>query len=236
MESSSNIIAERGEPHTEYAVEGRGDGSSADASDFPNSACAEAWAGLASGRSIVVESRTTRLRTHLVIANAGLNAYPPRARDLRILERLLLGESAKSLAIELKLSQSTIATALKRTLEGMGLKLLPSRLPLGLAVLVHHAHGRAAVAMQRHLDPNPHRLVLSARFASLDEMLSPAVLDVVFQFAQGSSHAEIAAHRRTSTRTVANQIAMAFQRLGVSGRTQLLEYLVFAPISKPQHA
>jgi len=170
----------------------------------------------------------------LVISSSGPKACPPRARDIQILERLLLGESAKSLAIELNLSQSTIASGLKRTLEGMGLKLLPSRLPLGLAVLVHHARGRAAVAMQRHVDSSSHRLVLSARFASLDDILSPAVLDVIFQFAQGSSHAEIAAHRRTSQRTVANQIAAAFQRLGVSGRTQLLKYLVFAPLSRPQ--
>ncbi len=206
------------------------------AAEFPRSACAEAWQRLTSGRAIVVDSRTTRERACLVLAAATPGEYTPRARNIRILERVLLGESPKALAIEMQLSQSTIGTALKRTLEGMGLKLLPSRLPPALAVLVHHAHGRPAVAMRREFDPVPGRLALSACLAPLEDTLSPAVLDVVFQHAQGSSHAEIAAYRRTSRRTIANQLAVAFHRLGVSGRNQLLEYLVVAPMLKRQPA
>ncbi|HEY0463031.1 MAG TPA: hypothetical protein VGC79_02430, partial [Polyangiaceae bacterium] len=56
----------------------------------------------------------------------------------------------------------------------------------------------------------------------------PAVRDVVCMHTQGESHARIASRRRTSQRTVANQLATAFSRLGVSGRSGLLVYLSLA--------
>jgi DNA-binding CsgD family transcriptional regulator len=52
--------------------------------------------------------------------------------------------------------------------------------------------------------------------------LSPAEADVARMLLEGRTHAEIAALRGTSMRTVANQLAASFQKLHVSGRSQLL--------------
>jgi DNA-binding NarL/FixJ family response regulator len=53
------------------------------------------------------------------------------------------------------------------------------------------------------------------------EGLSAAELDVALAIARGASNAEIAAARGTSARTVANQVASIFKRLGVSSRVQV---------------
>ena len=67
--------------------------------------------------------------------------------------------------------------------------------------------------------------IYSAPLPRLDGLLPPAVREVVQLHAEGRTHAEIAAQRSTSKRTVANQLSAAFQKLGVSGRPGLLEYL-----------
>jgi hypothetical protein len=46
---------------------------------------------------------------------------------------------------------------------------------------------------------------------------------------EGRNYLEIAKKRGTSTRTVANQLAAAFRRLGVSGRASLLNHIVSSP-------
>jgi DNA-binding CsgD family transcriptional regulator len=55
--------------------------------------------------------------------------------------------------------------------------------------------------------------------------LTPAEFLVARLLIEGKSHAEIAAQRRTTLRTVANQLATAFHRLGVSGRLGLIGQL-----------
>lgn len=58
--------------------------------------------------------------------------------------------------------------------------------------------------------------------ASLDgQDLSPAELDVMRLALQGLSNAQIAKARRTSIRTVANQLASVFRKLGVRSRLEL---------------
>ena len=52
--------------------------------------------------------------------------------------------------------------------------------------------------------------------------LTPAESGVVALILRGRSNAEIAAARRVSERTVANQIANVFRKLGVSSRLELV--------------
>ena len=54
-----------------------------------------------------------------------------------------------------------------------------------------------------------------------EELLSPAELAVIELVKQGLSNAAIARSRATSERTVANQIASAYRKLGVRGRAEL---------------
>lgn len=53
------------------------------------------------------------------------------------------------------------------------------------------------------------------------EQLTKAERDVLALLLAGLSNAEIARQRRTSVRTVANQVASIFQKLGVSSRSEL---------------
>ena len=57
--------------------------------------------------------------------------------------------------------------------------------------------------------------------ATLPDSLSEAEQKVALGLIAGKSTAEIAAERRTSVRTVANQIASLFAKLGVRSRLQL---------------
>jgi DNA-binding CsgD family transcriptional regulator len=54
--------------------------------------------------------------------------------------------------------------------------------------------------------------------------LSAAEREVARAALEGRSNAEIAALRGTSVRTVANQLQSIFRKLGVSGRTELIQW------------
>jgi DNA-binding NarL/FixJ family response regulator len=56
----------------------------------------------------------------------------------------------------------------------------------------------------------------------LESLLSPAEVAVLKARLEGLSHQRIAHVRRTSTRTIANQIATASRRLGVTGRLETI--------------
>lgn len=70
-------------------------------------------------------------------------------------------------------------------------------------------------------------LVLSYDVGALPmpESLTPAEQAVVRQIVDGQSNAVIALARGTSIRTVANQIAAIFEKVGVSSRAELVAVL-----------
>jgi DNA-binding CsgD family transcriptional regulator len=59
--------------------------------------------------------------------------------------------------------------------------------------------------------------------------LTLAESDVVALLSSGSSNREIAAHRGTSVRTVSNQLAAIFKKLGLSSRNELVELAAGLP-------
>lgn len=79
--------------------------------------------------------------------------------------------------------------------------------------------------MQRFLlDGVEHVVVMSAPSQALGS-LSPAERSVVELVRRGYSNSAIAALRGVSARTVANQLAAAYEKLGVSSRAQLVALL-----------
>jgi len=56
--------------------------------------------------------------------------------------------------------------------------------------------------------------------------LTPAEREVAELIAEGLSNAEIARRRSTASRTVANQIARIFEKLGVGSRSELVTLLL----------
>lgn len=61
---------------------------------------------------------------------------------------------------------------------------------------------------------------------ALPDGLSPAEREVTHALLQGATNAEIAEQRGVAVRTVANQVASVFKKLGVSSRTELAAKLV----------
>jgi DNA-binding CsgD family transcriptional regulator len=99
-----------------------------------------------------------------------------------------------------------------------------------LLVMMAHAGQLADDASYRvHGSPESVKaVVVSAARPDLElaRVLSPCELEVVRLRVDGLSHGRIASLRSTSERTVANQLASVFAKLGVSGRPQLLAALV----------
>jgi DNA-binding NarL/FixJ family response regulator len=84
----------------------------------------------------------------------------------------------------------------------------------------------------RH-EPFEYRIVSVARpELQLAPLLSRAQYAVLCRYVEGRTHAEIARERCRSERTVANQVATLFRRLGVSGRGELIARLVSDVSSK----
>ncbi len=193
-----------------------------------SSECRALWGQMITGRCKILGTFTAGERSNLVFAEGEPIREPLSGRRLQVLERILSGSSGKAIAIDLGITQSTVTLEARRALAALGYVGSTSRVPFALAILFHAAHANrpAAIERARELDADGQWCeVLRAPISRLLQGLPPAVCEVVRMHAQGISHAEIAARRHTSTRTVANQLATAFQRLGVSGRSGLLSYL-----------
>jgi len=149
---------------------------------------------------------------------------PLAARHAQILERALVEGGQKSVAIDLHLSQSSVTHILKQCFAFMGLSCWPSRTPLVLVLAAHAAQFRARERLPlERATPLPLRETIRLARPDLElcASLSPAEYAVMRLLVEGCSYQEIALLRRTSVRTVANQLAAVFHRLGISGRAEL---------------
>jgi DNA-binding CsgD family transcriptional regulator len=150
-----------------------------------------------------------------------------RPRDVEILEHALLCGARKRVAVQVGLSCSSIAVIMQGCFHFMGLSCLPSRIP-GLVVAAAYARHHEAAAFQARLrgrfEPRVARQTIAVPRPdrALVAWLAPAEHAVINLLIEGMTYAEIAQARRTSIRTVANQIASGFRRLNVSGRAELL--------------
>jgi len=191
--------------------------------------CIDIWLQLISHRLEVVLNFTTEQREYLVLRERRAGPPPLSGRNLAIFERFLRGVGRKVISYELGLSQSAVAQVLKTALLDMGLHCSPARAPSLLVVLAHAAWGTATHAelSTAHFEHEHVRYcVLSESFEKpFLRRLAPAERAVVRQLIGGSSYGDIAARRQTSYRTVANQVAAACHRLGVSGRFDLLQLI-----------
>jgi DNA-binding CsgD family transcriptional regulator len=188
------------------------------------------WTELMRGSCKIEESQFTQHSCALVVTrdrSAGRNAVPLSKRHAEVLERSLIEGARKSVAIDLGLCPSTVAEILKQGFMFMGLSCWPSRIPL-LLVLAAHARrapelARPANALAAENQAFSRQTISVARPDNeLSVWLTPAEYAVTRLLVEGKSYADMAVLREASARTVANQLASAFHRLGVSGRAELL--------------
>src|SRR6478752_1180980 len=188
------------------------------------------WTELVSGLCKIEHTEFTEQSCTVVVTRhrvSGGEGARLSSRDTEILERALLEGVRKSVAVDFGLCPSSIAEILRRCFVFMGLSCWPSRIPF---LLVMAAHAKCTPDSQRVakqlLAQNQQFVRQSISVArpdnELSEWLSPAEYAVTRLLVEGKSYQEMAKLRATSKRTVANQLASAFHRLGISGRAELL--------------
>jgi DNA-binding NarL/FixJ family response regulator len=185
------------------------------------------WHELTHGLLTVTAHQNTDTR-HYVEFSRRSNSDPCalHPRTVVILERFLLGESQKSIAINMHLSTATVSGLLRTGVALLGLEATPRLMPMFLAVLAHAARGRIPPdsfdARRVDTEHGGCLLILNRPDCAISHLLSRGERYVVRALLDGCTHAEIARMRATSARTIANQMARAFAKLGVSGRLQLV--------------
>lgn len=211
-----------------------------DATEGGSFALGELWDRLSSGAWRIRDAFSWGDRLFTVVEQV---ERAPRRRGTRaaaMTEQVLLGQAAKAVAIERNVSDSAVALAIKVHLEMMGLRCRVRGVPhivvmaarAARAPQAKHLHGRIALV------PDPERSVWVVSVAcpdlSLLDALSAAERSVLLLLLEGKSYVEIAGARRTSTRTVANQVGTAYRKLGVSGHGQTLDRLMTRTLSTPR--
>jgi len=195
------------------------------------------WRDLSEGRSSVLDAFTTPSCSYLVTTRE-LPHAPVPLRSLHLLERVVTGSYPKLVAADLHLAQSTIASMLKQALECLGVSSLPSKVPFGLVALIQGArtagmHPRMYSSMAQLLGRGCE--ILATPLPSLSHLLPPVVEEVLNLHVAGKTHREIAALRGTSSRTIANQLATAFSRIGSSGRLNVVDFLLSRCLAAQQY-
>jgi DNA-binding CsgD family transcriptional regulator len=203
----------------------RSEAIDADAQHGVTEDLAGVWFAILRGDVTLVDSFYTPERWFAALApNATAIAVVPAYRLL--LTRLLLGESQKQTAIDCGLSVATLSSTLHRTLAGIGVPAQPCKAPPMLALMARAGVGAESVrarfsALRR--GTSEYRIVSVARpERKLASLLTRSQYAVLCRFVEGQTYAEIALARGRSQRTVANQVAALFRRLGVSGRGELV--------------
>jgi len=201
-------------------------------SQLPDEAAnlADLWRGLTSGSCKVEDTQFSAQTCSLVVSRGHRVSRAGAAlggRDIEVLNQALLDGVRKSVAAEFELCPSSIAEILRRSLAFMGLSCWPSRIPLIVVMAAHARHAQASQAPKPRAIAKKRPLLrqivnVSRPDGELAGCLSPAEYAVTRLLIEGNSYAEMAELRRTSPRTVANQLASAFSRLGVSSRAELL--------------
>ena len=189
------------------------------------------WQALTEGVCRVVDSFFTSKRCYVVTAGLAARGRPPvEGRKLEILERVLSGSAQNAVGLDLGLAPSTIAQHTRVGLDSLGIACRSSRVHPLLMLAAKAArdrdlsqHGSLSVVLA---DGTALRVIGVARpDACLIDVLPQAELAVVSGQIEGHSLEDIARQRGTSVRTVANQVAAVFRRLGVSGRNELVHRL-----------
>ena len=199
---------------------------------------ANLWRDLSSLRWFASAGFCSSTHCFLVLERreAPADTKPTLARALKTLERVLTGESPKSVAYDLSVSQSTVATRCSMALQQMGVESTVSAAPM-LFILAAHA-ARGMNLGNAHARPmtgaNEHRILV--RYERPDRRwgtrLTEAELQVVKLLIEGRTHPQMSHIRNRSERTIANQLASAFRKLGASGRTALVAELLRQEQSK----
>jgi DNA-binding NarL/FixJ family response regulator len=197
-------------------------------------ALATLWTQLTSRRLVILDESYSEDQESCITLSRGAPrvATSTEARDFVVLRRALTGEPRKCIAFDLGIAQSTVAMACANALKVLGVGPSAARAPLVL-LLAAHAASNAALSLS-----GASALLIDAgsfwiaRAACPDERfgrrLTSSEHSVMRLLLRGKTRAQIALDRRTSERTVANQLNAVFRKLRISGRAELVGRLISA--------
>jgi DNA-binding NarL/FixJ family response regulator len=189
------------------------------------------WQELRRGAWTFCDTFSTPERSYAILRSEP-DPQPLNARKLGLLEGVLLGTPAKVVAMERRRSLSSVTAGTQDCLRAMGVECRASQASVLLSMAASaqlrpelaHQQGRLSKVLAGGEELN----VISALRPDLQfpVELSSAEAAVLRSLLDGRSHAQISGERARSPRTVANQLAMAFRKLGVSGRRATIERLI----------
>lgn len=195
---------------------------------------ATVWQQLVEGSWRAAHAFSTASRMYLKVqldSRDGEAARRPTRFEIALLQRTLLGERAKAVALDISRSQSTVSSRLGSCLGGMGFSPHISRVPLWLVAAAACSAGLPSPRYSRltTIEGRGSACAIVSvprvdRF--LREQLTRTEFDVQQLLLDGLPYTEIAEARAASPRTIANQIASIFRKLGISGRPELLLHVV----------
>jgi DNA-binding NarL/FixJ family response regulator len=199
----------------------------------------ELWRRLATSEWQIRDRFESGSRLYVVVEELDTGRRPRQSGGLAMIEQVVLGQSSKAVAIDRHVTDSTVACAIRHRLRRMGLKCKVRAFPLILVMAARAARlGNAGGVAARIAPlargsallgrPAPRSWVISAEHPDfrLPDQLSGAERSVLLHVLEGKSYGQVAAARRTSRRTVANQLASVFRKLGVSGYGETLDLLM----------
>lgn len=199
------------------------------------------WKELSLGLCRIADSFFTETRCFLITRASGESGAPLDAESLRVLEAVLGdGICQNSVALDLRVAPSTVATRTRSSLENLGVRGVPSRVtPLLMltarAARLVSARWQSRVSFVEHGDETL-RVVSVARPDLALPATPPAEMAVLRLLFEGHPYADIARARGTAARTVANQLAAVFRRFGVSGRAELVLRLFDLEVGRAEPA
>jgi len=191
--------------------------------------CALLWRDLLRGNARIVAQHSDE--THHYFELVPTLGVPLPPRELRRWLPTLLGDLQKVVAVDEHLAVSTVACAAARCLKLIGLSCTAKETPMLLVIMAHigERYGTERVEGGEVLRFARSIVVKTRR----PDLLLPATLTrsethVIKLRIDGLSHERIASLRATSPRTIANQLASVYTKLGVSSRAELLANLASA--------
>jgi DNA-binding CsgD family transcriptional regulator len=179
------------------------------------------WQGLFNGPwTLLAHASNTESRTLLIRrAQPGLALTRPfTARERAATEFAIQGQSLKWIGSEVGIAMSTASLLISSAIRKLGLR---SRIEL--TEIFGFACAPEVSAYQLEIDGDSYALLdVPLRKLAPPAGLTGAEREVVLGVLSDKSNAEIAQSRRVSVNTIANQLRAVYQKLGVSGRSELL--------------
>ncbi|MBS1149735.1 MAG: hypothetical protein H6Q89_1433 [Myxococcaceae bacterium] len=185
------------------------------------------WKGLVTGRWSLVDSFTSDQKRYVVARQNAPSLRDPRAlseRERQVVAFAASGEHNKLIAYRLGLATSSVATHLANASRKLKIR---SRSELAR---LHAVNNSAAEVRKLEVGGEAlAALVLPVNEARFDRaQVTQAEREVAEGILEGASNAQIASRRKTSVRTVANQVASILRKFAVGSRTELVARLASA--------